>query len=393
MSRTPFHTSGKEILGLSKIANNENIKDGDLGDVEDKVIAGISTKSRHNDYKQDFERELARISNNIGINLSVSKPAKTFTSQPAKTFTSQPAKTFDLSKPKPSTNKPVFSMSSGANISSSDSDDGSVSSRSTTSTLSSRSTRSSKSSRSAQSRHHANDRMRRRSPPPKQYREYTHAHASAPDSGDDSDGSEDDHAEINDSSNNRRREQLRSFLNEGYKNFSIGERHEVEQLDVLEMASEIDQIRYNLIDIGVDKASLPAVDMERMTHSEIQRILFFYRRMDDQYKYKSLPEELILGAAGFAEQIFDGKTEILGKWRPNYTGLQNNMQSRLTRVSPYMGRVVSEVSRKHGIDDFSIISLQLCLPLITLPISNARKITKPTRNQLTMSALNELENA
>jgi hypothetical protein len=373
MKRSPFTSSGKEILGLSKVTNTENTKDGDLGDVEDAIITNLSKGS--SDYKQDFERELAKISTNIGIDLGISNSS--LSSKP-------PTKSFDLTRPKavpfvvPKKTKPVKSESESESESS-------VSESSVSESSSSSHTTSSVSSR----------KPKHKSPPPSRdyirRERYNERNESSEDR-----GSTDESIRPSkpDSSDRRRREQLRSFLNEGYRNFNIGDhRQDVEQLDVLEMASEIDQIRYNLIDISVEKSSLPAVDLEKMSHSEIQRLLFFYRRMDDQYKYKSLPEELILGAAGFAEQIFDGQTEILGKWKPDYTGLQNNMQSRLTRVSPYMGRVVADISRKNGISEISLVGVSLCLPLISLPFSNARKISKPTRNQLTMSALNDVENA
>lgn len=126
----------------------------------------------------------------------------------------------------------------------------------------------------------------------------------------------------------------------------------------INMLEEIDSIKLSLEEDYVDLKSIPNVD-KYSKYEDVEAVLKLLRIKNDRLRYCSLAEEfIILGAHGL-EDIFDGQKTYFGKYRPDLSGWNKNVQVKLRRMRHDTSTLVSTVMQDYNIGPLPRILLEL----------------------------------
>lgn len=140
-----------------------------------------------------------------------------------------------------------------------------------------------------------------------------------------------------------------------YEIFSMDKAEREDQK--IRMLEEIDAIRENLEEDGIDVSRVPNVDPESK-FEKIESVLRTLQLKNDREQYSNMATELIgLGATG-AEKIFDGKREFFGT-RPDLTGWSATAQAKLHKMRYDTSNVVGQVVSQFRIPSWLRILLSL----------------------------------
>ena len=122
---------------------------------------------------------------------------------------------------------------------------------------------------------------------------------------------------------------------------------EEEEDEMAKILEQIDMLRTNLEDAGVDVSKVPQVSTNT-PKKDAKKIMKILRIKNDRLSYRDMFEESILAAAYGLEQAFDGKREWFG-YRPDLTGWPDTVQTKLKRLRVDTSTLVSDIMRGHNI--------------------------------------------
>jgi hypothetical protein len=122
--------------------------------------------------------------------------------------------------------------------------------------------------------------------------------------------------------------------------------------------AEIDSLMTSLQSEEIDISRLPRVDASS-TFEEVNTALKIWRHKGDQTRCTSFAEEGLVLLAHLLSDLFDGKTTYFGRFRPDMTGYHNHMHSKLKRIRPDTGAVVSNMISTGGIGPGLRIAMEL----------------------------------
>lgn len=124
---------------------------------------------------------------------------------------------------------------------------------------------------------------------------------------------------------------------------------------------KLDQIaamKEALTEEGVDCSQVPDVTSESddTLIETVHRILTI---RSDRIKYCSFAEEFIIMGVMGLETLFDGKNEYFGKYRPDLTGWNTNVLTKLKKVRPETSMLVGSIMREYQISPWVRILFEL----------------------------------
>jgi hypothetical protein len=122
--------------------------------------------------------------------------------------------------------------------------------------------------------------------------------------------------------------------------------------------AEIDSLMTSLQNEEVDTSRLPKVDSSS-SFDEVVTALKIWRHRSDSLRCTSFAEEGLVLLAHLLSDLFDGKTTYFGRFRPDMTGYHNHMHSKLKRIRPDTGAVVSNMISAGGIGPGLRIAMEL----------------------------------
>lgn len=124
------------------------------------------------------------------------------------------------------------------------------------------------------------------------------------------------------------------------------------------MLEQIDSIREALVQDGVSLDSVAPLD-KGSTYKEVKDTLDTLRRKNDRTRCRTIAEEGILCGAHLLEKMFDGKRTWAGRWRPDLTGWDKQVQVKLRRMRYDTSSVVSGVLEDLEISPAMRIAIEL----------------------------------
>lgn len=122
--------------------------------------------------------------------------------------------------------------------------------------------------------------------------------------------------------------------------------------------AEIDSLMTSLQNEEVDTSRLPKVD-STSSFDDVVTALKIWRHRSDSLRCTSFAEEGLVLLAHLLSDLFDGKTTYFGRFRPDMTGYHNHMHSKLKRIRPDTGAVVSNMISAGGIGPGLRIAMEL----------------------------------
>jgi hypothetical protein len=137
---------------------------------------------------------------------------------------------------------------------------------------------------------------------------------------------------------------------------------EEEEDEMAKILEQIDMLRSNLEDAGVDVSKVPQVSTNT-PKKDAKKIMKILRIKNDRLSYRDMFEESILAAAYGLEQAFDGKREWFG-YKPDLTGWPDTVQTKLKRLRVDTSTLVSDIMRGHNIGSGWRIVLDLLPSMI-----------------------------
>jgi hypothetical protein len=123
------------------------------------------------------------------------------------------------------------------------------------------------------------------------------------------------------------------------------------------LLSDIDELRSELAQDGVDLSRIPEVDSESKLE-DIKNVHDMLRKKYDRKRCNSLGNELILAGAQGLEFLFDGQRKW-GPYQPNLTGWSNTIRSKLRRMRYETSSIVAGVMNDYNIGPTTRIAIEL----------------------------------
>jgi len=121
---------------------------------------------------------------------------------------------------------------------------------------------------------------------------------------------------------------------------------------------KIDELRKTLDSEKIDLTNVPKVN-RTSSDEEIDYALKILILKNDRIRFHTVAEEVILLGAYALEEVFDGKREFFGKFRPNLVGWHTHVSSKLRRMRYDTSTLVSNVMSEYNIGSVGRIALEL----------------------------------
>lgn len=138
---------------------------------------------------------------------------------------------------------------------------------------------------------------------------------------------------------------------------------EDEEEEMAHMVEQIDTLKSNLTEAGIDISNIQEVTVETPKR-EAQKVLRVLQIKNDRLRYCDIFEETILAAAYALEKFFDGEREIFGK-RIDMNGYSDTVRVKLKRMRYDTGTFVSGVMKGYNISSGWRIALEILPTLFT----------------------------
>ena len=149
---------------------------------------------------------------------------------------------------------------------------------------------------------------------------------------------------------------------------------------------QISSLKNALSEEGIDVNDIPQLSMSS-PKQEIDSVLNLLLMKSNRTRYSTLAQEFVSGIAEGIEAVFDGTREIpiLG-WKPDYTGYQNTVSVKLSRMKFETSQVVGDILEGNNITPVSRILLELLPSLVLYPKTRARQ--KKVKSSPTLTSVN-----
>lgn len=121
---------------------------------------------------------------------------------------------------------------------------------------------------------------------------------------------------------------------------------------------KIDELRKTLESERVDLTNVPIVK-STSSDEEIDYSLKILVLKNDRIRFHTVAEEVILLGAYALEEIFDGKREWLGGYKPDLVGWHTHVNSKLRRMRYDTSTLVSNIMSEYNIGSIGRILLEL----------------------------------
>jgi hypothetical protein len=158
---------------------------------------------------------------------------------------------------------------------------------------------------------------------------------------------------------------------------------EKEEDDKNSLLEQIDMLKMNLEDEGLDISKIPEVNKDS-SFNDIQNVYKILILKNDRNRYCSFAEELILSAAYGLEELFDGEKEWFGK-QPDLTGWHKTVQLKLRRCRYQTTNFVKDIMQDYNMSS----GLRLAIELIPSMFLYSRQKKIPERYNIN----NDYDNA
>jgi hypothetical protein len=194
-----------------------------------------------------------------------------------------------------------------------------------------------------------------------------------------------------------RRQHINSVVTEIRGETRTSHGFEAERIEDLRASKieQIDQLMSVLEEEGVDCSGIEKITP--MTPiSEVNSVLHILRRRNDQNRYTSIADEVILGFADLLGTVFDGTRRIPGtNFAPDYTNYQNTVNVKLHRMKFETAQVVGGVVERFAFGPVLSIGAELLPSLILYPGQRKAQTTYSDTSQnagkVAMSKINDAD--
>lgn len=146
---------------------------------------------------------------------------------------------------------------------------------------------------------------------------------------------------------------------------------EDEEEEMAHMVEQIDTLKTNLTEAGIDISNIQEVTVETPKR-EAQKILRVLQIKNDRLRYCDIFEETILAAAYALEKFFDGEREVFGK-RIDMNGYSDTVRVKLKRMRYDTGTFVSGVMKGYNVSSGWRIALEILPTLFTYTRDRSRR--------------------
>ena len=148
------------------------------------------------------------------------------------------------------------------------------------------------------------------------------------------------------------------------------EKYEDEKCMMLE---QIDSLIGCLTQDGADLSRMPVVDKDS-PYSDVEKVYKMLRHKNDRARYCNLAEEFLLFGAITMEELFDGKRVWLGRYQPDLTNWNRQVDAKLRRMRHDTSTLVNDIMSDYNIGPGARILLEL-LPNMFLHSHTRKKQT------------------
>ncbi len=153
---------------------------------------------------------------------------------------------------------------------------------------------------------------------------------------------------------------------------------------------QISSMKAALYEEGINTDDIPHVTMESGENA-IDDVLNALNMKSNRQRYTTLAQEFIGGVANWIEDIFDGTREIpIVKWKPDYTGYHNSVNTKLNRMRFETSQVVGKILDGNNVSPTGRILLELLPSLILYPSMREKQKIKPKEQKLATTAPNNV---
>lgn len=123
------------------------------------------------------------------------------------------------------------------------------------------------------------------------------------------------------------------------------------------LLEDIDELKFELEDDGVDISRIPEVDQDSPL-ADVQKVHKMYKVKYIRRRYNDFGHEIILAGAQGLGYIFDGSRKI-GPYKPNLVGWHNEVRTKLRRMRYETATIVSGIVQEYNIGPFSRLLFEL----------------------------------
>jgi hypothetical protein len=156
-----------------------------------------------------------------------------------------------------------------------------------------------------------------------------------------------------------RRDQLNNVMN-AYGGGMLDEqslKKEQEEDTKSILLEDIDELKFELEDDGVDISRVPEVDQDSPL-SDVQKVHKMYRVKYIRRRYNDFGHEIILAGAQGLGYIFDGERKV-GPYKPNLSGWDSEVRTKLRRMRYETATIVSDIVQEYNIGPVSRLFFEL----------------------------------
>lgn len=133
------------------------------------------------------------------------------------------------------------------------------------------------------------------------------------------------------------------------------------------------------LDGSVDMSRLPVISNDS-PDDVVESAHRIYKYKANQVKYRGIGNEFVMMGISLLEEVFDGNTVYLGRFRPNLKGYSKVMNAKLSRLAPVTGELTADIVQSVNPSPTFMLAAEILPSMFMYSQRQAEKSQQPAKS-------------